>query len=136
MHQTLGGGLTLVGAAILMDRQKRLLFAERPVGKSWAGYLEFPGGKINEGESPRAGLARELKEELGITVVPADLKPFTFTEHSYQEWNILLLSYRCDTWSGTPRGVEGQSLTWLHLSELEGHKILPADDPILQMLRK
>lgn len=135
MHQTLGGGLTLVGAAILMDSQKRFLFAQRPAGKSWEGYLEFPGGKIHEGESPRSGLARELKEELGITVAPEDLKPLTFIEHTYQqEGNILMLAYRCHQWSGTPAGLEGQALMWLHLSELAGHKILPADDPLLNIL--
>ena len=136
MHQTLGGGLTLVGAAILMDDQKRFLFAQRPAGKSWEGYLEFPGGKIHEGESPRSGLARELTEELGITVAPEDLKPLTFIEHTYQqEGNILMLAYRCHQWSGTPAGLEGQPLMWLHLSELAGHKILPADDPLLNILR-
>ena len=135
MHQTLGGGLTLVGAAILMDSHKRFLFAQRPAGKSWEGYLEFPGGKIHEGESPRSGLARELNEELGITVAPEDLKPLTFIEHTYQqEGNILMLAYRCHQWSGTPAGVEGQPLMWLHLSELAGHKILPADDPLLNIL--
>ncbi len=135
MHQTLGGGLTLVGAAILMDDQKRFLFAQRPAGKSWEGYLEFPGGKIHEGESPRSGLARELTEELGITVAPEDLKPLTFIEHTYQqEGNILMLAYRCHQWSGTPAGLEGQPLMWLHLSELAGHKILPADDPLLNIL--
>ena len=136
MHQTLGGGLTLVGAAILMDSHKRFLFAQRPAGKSWEGYLEFPGGKIHEGESPRSGLARELNEELGITVAPEDLKPLTFIEHTYQqEGNILMLAYRCHQWSGTPAGLEGQPLMWLHLSELAGHKILPADDPLLNILR-
>ncbi len=136
MHQTLGGGLTLVGAAILMDSHKRFLFAQRPAGKSWEGYLEFPGGKIHEGESPRVGLARELTEELGITVAPEDLKPLTFIEHTYQqEGNILMLAYRCHQWSGTPAGLEGQPLMWLHLSELAGHKILPADDPLLNILR-
>ena len=134
MHQTLGEGLTLVGAAILMEAQKRFLFSERPAGKSWAGYLEFPGGKIHEGESPRAGLARELKEELGITVAPEALKPLTFIEHTYQDGNILMLAYRCHQWSGTPEGLEGQSLMWLHLSELEGHNLLPADDPLLKIL--
>ena len=135
MHQTLGGGLTLVGAAILMDSHKRFLFAQRPAGKSWEGYLEFPGGKIHEGESPRSGLARELNEELGITVAPEDLKPLTFIEHTYQqEGNILMLAYRCHQWSGTPAGLEGQPLMWLHLSELAGHKILPADDPLLNIL--
>ena len=135
MHQTLGGGLTLVGAAILMDGHKRFLFAQRPAGKSWEGYLEFPGGKIHEGESPRSGLARELNEELGITVAPEDLKPLTFIEHTYQqEGNILMLAYRCHQWSGTPAGLEGQPLMWLHLSELAGHKILPADDPLLNIL--
>ena len=135
MHQTLGGGLTLVGAAILMDTHKRFLFAQRPAGKSWEGYLEFPGGKVHEGESPRSGLARELNEELGITVAPEDLKPLTFIEHTYQqEGNILMLAYRCHQWSGTPAGLEGQPLMWLHLSELAGHKILPADDPLLNIL--
>ena len=135
MHQTLGGGLTLVGAAILMDDQKRFLFAQRPAGKSWEGYLEFPGGKIHEGESPRSGLARELNEELGITVDPEDLKPLTFIEHTYQqEGNILMLAYRCHQWSGTPEGLEGQPLMWLHLSELAGHNLLPADDPLLKIL--
>ena len=135
MHQTLGGGLTLVGAAILMDSHKRFLFAQRPAGKSWEGYLEFPGGKIHEGESPRSGLARELTEELGITVAPEDLKPLTFIEHTYQqEGNILMLAYRCHQWSGTPAGLAGQPLMWLHLSELAGHKILPADDPLLNIL--
>ena len=135
MHQTLGGGLTLVGAAILMDGHKRFLFAQRPAGKSWEGYLEFPGGKIHEGESPRSGLARELNEELGITVAPEDLKPLTFIEHTYQqEGNILMLAYRCHQWSGTPAGLEGQALMWLHFSDLAGHKILPADDPLLNIL--
>ncbi|MFM7630398.1 MAG: (deoxy)nucleoside triphosphate pyrophosphohydrolase [Alphaproteobacteria bacterium] len=134
MHQTLGGGLTLVGAAILMDVHKRFLFAQRPAGKSWEGYLEFPGGKIHEGESPRIGLARELKEELGITVAPEALKPLSFIEHTYQEGNILMLAYRCDQWLGTPEGLEGQPLMWLRLSELQGHKVLPADDPLLNLL--
>jgi 8-oxo-dGTP diphosphatase len=79
-------------------------------------------------------LVRELNEELGITVDPEDLKPLTFIEHTYQDGNILMLAYRCHQWSGTPEGLEGQPLMWLRLSELEGHNILPADDPLLKIL--
>ena len=101
--------LTVVAAAIL-DDQGRVLLAQRPEGKSMAGLWEFPGGKLENGESPEAALVRELHEELRIELSVDDLKPLTFASHAYEDFHLLMPLYELRVWKGDPHPAEGQSL--------------------------
>ncbi len=125
----------LVVAAALVDRDNRVLIAERPQGRSMAGLWEFPGGKVAAGETPEQALVRELAEELGIEVCLECLAPFTFASHSYETFHLLMPLYLCRTWDGeiTPR--EGQRIAWVRASRLAGYPMPPADIPLIPMLR-
>lgn len=127
--------LLLVAAAALVDRDNRVLIAQRPVGKSMAGLWEFPGGKVNKGETPEAALVRELKEELGIEVCDTCLGPFTFASHSYETFHLLMPLYLCRTWEGEIVPAEGQVIKWVKASRLSGYPMPPADLPLIPMLR-
>src|SRR5271167_1072632 len=111
----MGGGrrLVLVSAVALVDADGRVLLAQRPAGKSMAGLWEFPGGKVNPGETPEAALIRELTEELGIDVAASCLAPFTFASYSYPDFHLLMPLYLCRKWSGSPAAQEGQRLAWV-----------------------
>lgn len=124
-----------VVAAALIDSAGRVLVAQRPPGKSLAGLWEFPGGKIEPGEAPTAALARELTEELGITVAPADLRPLSFVAHAYPDFHLLMLLYTCATWEGEPVGDEGQAIAWHTPDALVGLAMPPADVPLLAPLQ-
>src|SRR5690242_14774464 len=104
--------LVLVAAVALIDADGRVLLAQRPVGKAMAGLWEFPGGKVDAGETPEAALIRELEEELGIDVSANCLAPFTFASHDYPEFHLLMPLYVCRVWEGTVMAREGQSLRW------------------------
>lgn len=110
-----------------------MLIAQRPAGKIAAGKWEFPGGKIEAGESAQAALQRELREELGIEVRGA--RPLMRLHHDYSDRSVLLDTWRIDTWDGTPRGLETQQLAWCALDELHRYDLLEADGPILQALQ-
>jgi 8-oxo-dGTP diphosphatase len=127
--------LVLVAAAALIDRDARVLLAQRPAGKAMAGLWEFPGGKVDGGETPEAALIRELAEELGIDVRANCLVPFTFASHSYPDFHLLMPLYVCRQWSGTPLPREGQRLAWVQPVRLAEYPMPPADKPLVEMLR-
>jgi len=120
-------------AAVLEDADGRVLIAQRPPGKSLAGAWEFPGGKIHAGESRSAALARELDEELGITVEAA--RPLIRYLHRYPELEIDLDAWRVTRWQGEPHGREGQAVAWRGPGELLEAGLLPADAAIVNALR-
>jgi 8-oxo-dGTP diphosphatase len=127
--------LVLVVAVALLDADERILLARRPPGKHLAGLWEFPGGKVQENESPEAALCRELAEELGIDVRPTCLAPFTFVSHRYPEFQLLMPLYLCRKWNGTVTPREGQELTWVRAARLSDYDMPPADKPLVAMLR-
>jgi 8-oxo-dGTP diphosphatase len=133
----MGGGLliVLVSAAALVDADGRVLLAQRPAGKAMAGLWEFPGGKVNPGETPETALIRELAEELGIDVTASCLAPFTFASYSYPDFHLLMPLYVCRKWSGIPVAREDQRLTWARPARLGDYPMPPADAPLVAMLR-
>ena len=130
--------LRLVAACVLVDADGRVLLTKRPVGKSMAGLWEFPGGKLEAGESPEACLQRELREELGIDVSESCLAPLTFASHLYQEegFRLLMLVYMCMRWGGVVRGLEGQETRWVGLKDLGKYEMPAADVPLVARLRE
>jgi 8-oxo-dGTP diphosphatase len=124
-----------VVAAALVDGDGRLLMAQRPHGKNFAGLWEFPGGKIESGESPEQSLIRELEEELGIFTHASCLAPLTFASHSYPDFQLLMLVYACRKWDGVATGREGQALKWVRVPELLSLPMPPADIPVAAMLQ-
>src|SRR5436305_1482511 len=133
----MGGSLpvVLVSAVALVDVDGRVLLAQRPAGKPMAGLWEFPGGKVDPGETPETALIRELAEELGIDVAASCLAPFTFSSHAYPEFHLLMPLYVCRKWSGIPIPREGQRLKWVRPAQLSEHPMPPADKPLVAMLR-
>jgi 8-oxo-dGTP diphosphatase len=127
--------IVLVAAVALVDADGRVLLAERPAGKSMAGLWEFPGGKVNAGETPEAALVRELAEELGIDVTTSCLAPFTFASYSYPDFHLLMPLYVCRKWSGIPVAREGQRLAWVRPARLADYPMPPADLPLVALLR-
>ena len=127
--------LILVAAVVLIDTDGRVLLAQRPEGKQMAGLWEFPGGKVDPGETPEAALIRELREELGIDVAASCLAPFTFASHAYPDFHLLMPLYVCRKWSGIPMAREGQRLTWVRPARLAEYPMPPADKPLIAMLR-
>ncbi len=126
--------LLLVAAVALVDPDGRVLIAQRPEGKAMAGLWEFPGGKVEEAETPEDCLIRELKEELGIEVKSDCLAPLTFASHRYPDFHLLMPLWVCRRWSGRPTGREGQSLKWVRPSQLRDYPMPPADDPLIPYL--
>ncbi|MDJ0858083.1 MAG: 8-oxo-dGTP diphosphatase MutT [Dinoroseobacter sp.] len=125
----------LVSAVVLIDRDNRILLAQRPEGKSMAGLWEFPGGKVEPGETPEACLVRELHEELGIETWDSCLAPLTFASHSYETFHLLMPLFACRKWEGIPLAKEGQTLAWAHVNELRSYPMPPADIPLIPILR-
>jgi 8-oxo-dGTP diphosphatase len=126
-------GYAHVVAAAVIDHSERVLIAQRPAGKHLAGGWEFPGGKLEPGEDRRAGLARELREEIGITIrIP---RPLLRLRHAYPDAQVLLDVWVVRHYSGEPRGLDGQALRWCTQSELQAAQLLPADAPIVAALR-
>ena len=125
---------THVVAAALIDAQGRVLIAQRPTGKHLAGGWEFPGGKLEPGEDRRAGLARELREELGITLI-APARPLIRVRHAYDFGDVLIDMWVVKRYSGEPSGLDRQALRWVTPDELEAVQLLPADGPIVAALR-
>ncbi len=124
----------LVAAAALINSEGRILLAQRPVGKSMAGLWEFPGGKIEPGETPEMALARELQEELRIGVDPMHLKPMTFASHSYEEFHLLMPLFELKEWAGLPEPAEGQELAWVYPRDLHRYPAPAADVPLFDFL--
>lgn len=129
-----GASLLLVAACALIDVDGRVLIAQRPKGKSMAGLWEFPGGKIEPGETPEAALVRELDEELGVNTEAACLAPFAFASHSYESFHLLMPLYVCRKWQGVPRAREHQALAWARATDLRKYDMPPADVPLVAHL--
>lgn len=124
----------LVVAAALYDRDGRILIAERPAGKHMAGRWEFPGGKVNAGESEADALSRELREELGIDVVSSH--PFMRLAHSYADRDVELSMWIVESFAGEPQGLDGQRLKWVQPARLSDEDILEADRPFVEALKE
>ena len=125
----------LVSAVALVGPDGRVLLAQRPEGKSLAGLWEFPGGKVEPGETPEAALIRELKEELDIDTWASCLAPLTFASHSYPDFHLLMPLFICRRWQGTARPTEGQKLAWVKPAALRDYPMPPADLPLIPILR-
>ena len=124
----------LVSAVALIDRDGRVLLAQRPEGKSMAGLWEFPGGKVEVGETPEAALIRELDEELGINTWKSCLAPLTFASHTYEDFHLLMPLFACRKWEGMPQPRENQTLKWVHKQELRSYDMPAADVPLIPIL--
>jgi 8-oxo-dGTP diphosphatase len=122
-----------VAAGVISDEKGRVLIAQRPHGTHQGGLWEFPGGKVESGETPGQGLARELREELGILV--SAVRPLIRIRHEYQDRCILLDVYRVRRYDGEPQGQEGQALAWVHPDRLKPTRMPAADRPIIMALR-
>lgn len=127
--------IVLVSAVALIDPDGRVLLAQRPEGKSLAGLWEFPGGKVDPGETPEAALIRELREELGIETKASCLAPLTFASHSYADFHLLMPLFACRRWEGIATGREGQTLAWVRPDKLRDYPMPPADIPLIPILR-
>ncbi|WP_372799812.1 8-oxo-dGTP diphosphatase MutT [Paracoccus seriniphilus] len=125
----------LVSAVALIDADGRVLLAQRPEGKSMAGMWEFPGGKVEAGETPEAALIRELQEELGIETWDSCLAPLTFASHQYDSFHLLMPVFACRRWKGIVRPMEGQTLAWVHARDLRNYTMPPADIPLIPALQ-
>ncbi len=135
-HGTAGGKkLLLVAACALIDADTRVLLARRPEGKKMAGLWEFPGGKVQDGETPEVALIRELREELGIDVTETCLAPFTFASHAYDNFHLLMPLYLCRRWEGFVMPLEGQTLAWVRPDKLSEYEMPAADKPLVPLLR-
>ncbi|MFN7102579.1 MAG: 8-oxo-dGTP diphosphatase MutT [Pseudorhizobium sp.] len=127
--------LLLVAACALIDADGRILLAQRPEGKSLAGLWEFPGGKVEVGETPEETLVRELEEELGIVTKIPCLAPLTFASHTYESFHLLMPLYICRRYEGIPVGREGQALKWVRSRDLRSYPMPPADEPLIPYLQ-
>ncbi|HEY3951730.1 8-oxo-dGTP diphosphatase MutT [Phenylobacterium sp.] len=127
--------LLLVAAAALIDADGRVLICQRPEGKQLAGLWEFPGGKVEAGETPETCLIRELSEELGISVTQACLAPFVFASHEYESFHLLMPLYLCRRWSGQIVAKEHKALAWAKPGKLGDYPMPPADAPLVAWLR-
>lgn len=125
----------LVSAVALIDVDGRVLLAQRPDGKTMAGLWEFPGGKVEPGETPEAALIRELDEELGIDTWSSCLAPLCFASHGYDEFHLLMPLFACRKWAGTPSPKEGQTLKWVRPQHMRDYPMPPADIPLIPVLR-
>jgi 8-oxo-dGTP diphosphatase len=130
-----GKPLLLVAACALIDPDGRVLLARRPEGKRMAGLWEFPGGKLDAGETPERALIRELREELGIDVAQACLAPLAFASHAYERFHLLMPLFLCRRWKGRPEPREGQTLAWVRPDKLADYPMPPADRPLVPLLR-
>ena len=127
--------VVLVVAVALIDADGRVLLARRPEGKPMAGLWEFPGGKVEPGETPEAALMRELREELGIDICVPCLAPLTFASHAYDGFHLLMPLYVLRKWEGIVRPREGQETAWVRPKALRDYPMPPADEPLIAMLQ-
>ncbi|WP_022711266.1 8-oxo-dGTP diphosphatase MutT [Pseudochrobactrum sp. AO18b] len=131
---TEGKKIVLVAACALIDTDGRILLAQRPEGKNLAGLWEFPGGKVESGETPEDALIRELQEELGIITKHACLAPLTFASYTYDKFHLLMPLYICRRYEGIARSMEGQALKWVKPKDLRSYPMPPADEPLIPFL--
>jgi 8-oxo-dGTP diphosphatase len=127
--------IILVAAAALIDVEGRVLIAQRPEGKSMAGLWEFPGGKVNEGETPEFALMRELEEELGIETRPCCFTPVAFASHEYEDFHLLMPLFICRVWKGIPQSREHTALKWVKAADLYNYPMPAADIPLITSLK-
>jgi 8-oxo-dGTP diphosphatase len=127
--------VVLVSAVALIDVDGRVLLAQRPEGKAMAGLWEFPGGKMEPGETPEAALIRELHEELGIETWQSCLAPLTFASHSYEDFHLLMPLFACRKWDGIVQPRENQALKWVKAADLSNYPMPAADVPLIPILR-
>ena len=127
--------IQLISAVALIDSDGRVLLAERPEGKIFAGYWEFPGGKIETGETPEAALVRELDEELGVDTKDSCLAPLGFVSHPYDTHHMVLLLYVCRKWSGRPQPKEGGQLKWVAPARLRDFEMPPANKALISVIQ-
>lgn len=125
----------LVVAVALVNEQGEILLAQRPEGKSMAGLWEFPGGKLNEGETPEFALCRELEEELGIETRECCFAPLGFASHSYDDFHLMMPLYVCRMWKGEPKPKEGQALAWVKPLDLAQYEMPAADIPLIYQIQ-
>ena len=129
-----GQRLLLVAACALVDTDRRVLLAQRPEGKQLAGLWEFPGGKVEPGETPEQCLIRELQEEIGIETDIPCLAPLTFASHSYDDFHLLMPLFVCRRFRGIAQPKEGQALKWVRPKQMRDYPMPPADAPLIQFL--
>ena len=127
--------LILVSAVALVDADGRILLAQRPAHKSMGDLWEFPGGKIEAGESPEAAMIRELQEELVINTSESCLAPLSFASHVYDDFHLLMMLFVCRRWHGQPRPVEGGTLKWVKPNQLRDYPMPPADIPLIPVIQ-
>lgn len=124
----------IVVACALIDPDNRVLVTSRPQSRSMAGMWEFPGGKIESGETPEQAIKRELKEELGITTFTSCLAPVNFASHNYEDFHLLMPLYVCRKWEGILQPLEGQQMKWVRPVDLHHLEMPPADKPLIYSL--
>jgi 8-oxo-dGTP diphosphatase len=124
-----------VVACALIDVDGKVLINKRPAGKEYEGFWEFPGGKIEHQETPELALIRELREELSIDVESSCVAPLTFNTHDYDNFYLILLLYVCRKWNGVITPMEGQDISWVKVKDIAKYNILPADVPLIPILR-
>ena len=134
MSSEAGKRILLVAACALVDADGRVLLAQRPEGKTLAGLWEFPGSKVEPGETPEETLIRELREEIGIETKVACLAPLTFASHTYETFHLLMPLYICRRFEGTPHPREGQALKWVRPKQMRDYPMPPADEPLIPFL--
>ena len=131
--------LLIVAAAALIDSDGRVLLAKRPAGKAMAGLWEFPGGKLEDSETPEEALVRELREELGIDVETACLAPIAFASQNSSKnsggFHLLMPLFACRKWKGVARAIEADEIAWVRPNEFTKFEMPPADRPLASQLR-
>ena len=127
--------ILIVVACALIDVDGRVLIGRRPAEKQLGGLWEFPGGKVEAGETPETCLIRELDEELGITVTGACLAPFVFASHAYPSFHLLMPLFLCRRWEGFATPREHAAIAWVKPEKLADYPMPPADTPLVAWLR-
>ena len=127
--------LVIVASIAIIDANDQILIAKRPNKKHLSGFWEFPGGKVEKGESPENALVREVKEELNIDINNKCIAPLTFSEFNYEKFHLLLLLYVCRRWEGEPMSMEKNEIKWVKVNTLKQYKMPPADDSLIYNLQ-